>query len=161
MRRQQKFKEKGFHHCLVLGRSLCAFCCRKMRATDRLTDRFVHVQAAGEVIADGRALPSGIRNVSSTAVATRAPDVIAMHISDLWRADAGFERPGAANAVSDCHATGDGVTDDTHALQTCLDSHTEVFLPKVAAGALAAIPLHLRSSFCRVLNRDGEGTSAT
>ena len=85
--------------------------------------------AVGSVTADGHAVPAGVSNISSTVVA-QAPDVIAMHISDLWSAAAGFERAGAVDAVADCHATGDGVTDDTEALQACLDSHDEVFLPK-------------------------------
>jgi hypothetical protein len=84
--------------------------------------------AVGNVIADGRAVPGGVSNISTSVVA-QAPDVIAMHISDLWKADAGFEA-GAVNAVAVCHATGDGATDDTEALQACLDSHDEVFLPK-------------------------------
>ena len=36
----------------------------------------------------------------------------------------------AADAVADCGAKGDGVADDTNALQACVDTHRDVFLPK-------------------------------
>eukprot|EP00729_Bicosta_minor_P007761 gene7761-8976_t len=36
----------------------------------------------------------------------------------------------AADAVADCGAKGDGVADDTDALQACVDTHRDVFLPK-------------------------------
>ena len=41
-----------------------------------------------------------------------------------------FESPGTADAIKDCGATGDGATDDSAALQGCLDKHADVFLPR-------------------------------
>lgn len=41
-----------------------------------------------------------------------------------------FERAEVADAVLDCNATGDGSTDDTAALQECLNRFNSVFLPK-------------------------------
>ena len=38
--------------------------------------------------------------------------------------------PTTANAVLDCGAKGDGATDDQPALQACLNTHHDVFLPK-------------------------------
>jgi polygalacturonase len=36
---------------------------------------------------------------------------------------------GVADAIKDCGAKGDGATDDTEALQTCLTQNVSVFLP--------------------------------
>ena len=81
--------------------------------------------AVGELMADGHAV-QGLSNISAAEVA-EPPDVIAKHLGPLWRADAGFEQAGVAVCSA---ASGDGVTDDTRALQACLDTHDAVFLPK-------------------------------
>lgn len=41
-----------------------------------------------------------------------------------------FERADVADVVRDCGATGDGLTDDTGAIQECLNRFPKVFLPK-------------------------------
>ena len=56
--------------------------------------------------------------------------------------DVTWQSSGAVSAVDGCGATGDGATDDHPALQTCVDSHDVVVLPK-GAYRLGA-PLRLR-----------------
>ena len=56
------------------------------------------------------------------------PDAQSRHVWD----EATFPdmgAPGVADARVDCGARGDGASDDTAALQRCLDAHTHVFLP--------------------------------
>lgn len=70
-------------------------------------------------------LVSTVDQCSSAGVPS---DLITRHLWD----EASFpwvDAPGTANAVTDCGAVGDGVTDDTAALQSCLSTHTSVFLP--------------------------------
>ena len=85
---------------------------------------------AGEMWSEGTHFASAsVHNVS--AVHADPPDDLATrHIKWNEAEFPSFERAGTANAVLDCHAAGDGVTDDTLALQACLDNHTAVFLPK-------------------------------
>ena len=76
-------------------------------------------RAAGARVADAAVLPPG---------AAPPRDLQARHV---W-ARAGFpgaDAPGAANARADCGAVGDDATDDTAALQACLNAHAAVFLP--------------------------------
>jgi hypothetical protein len=56
------------------------------------------------------------------------PDLQSRHV---WNSSeqANVDSPGVANAKSTCDARGDDSTDDTMALQTCLDQHAAVFLP--------------------------------
>ena len=71
-----------------------------------------------------------IRNVSTEQV-SHPPDVVAMHVRWTEATFPSFEdRHGVADAVLDCGAKGDGFADDTGPLQTCLDKHPSVFLPK-------------------------------
>jgi hypothetical protein len=93
----------------------------------------VHEMAEGTIWVDGQSHQgANMSNISSQLVAT-PPDVIGRHVpSERWNEKTfpSLERTETANGVRDCHATGDGVTDDTAALQSCLDTHLEVFLPK-------------------------------
>ena len=71
-----------------------------------------------------------IRNVSLARI-NHPPDVVAMHVQWTERTFPSFEdRKRVADAVLDCGAKGDGFDDDTGPLQTCLDKHQSVFLPK-------------------------------
>lgn len=81
---------------------------------------------------DGARLPG---HTLRTVVAVEAADVpspLEVLMKHGWD-DAQFpaiEDEDAANAIKDCGAKGDGVTDDTDALQTCIGAHKKVFLPK-------------------------------
>ena len=82
------------------------------------------------VYRDGkRHLHAAIANISASS--TPPPSsVLQQHV--LWNEAAfpSFESPVTANAVVDCGAKGDGVSDDEPALSACLAKHTDVFLPK-------------------------------
>jgi hypothetical protein len=95
-------------------------------------DRFsvIHEAVHGTIWAEGRSIPhASIMNTSTLPASEAPPDVVAMHIPENWDQSA-FLDTDFADAVVDCHAKGDGVSDDTHALQACLDKHSKVFLPK-------------------------------
>ena len=56
-------------------------------------------------------------------------DFVARHVAWDEPSFPSFER-GAADAMLECGARGDGHTDDTVALQKCINTHSNVFLPK-------------------------------
>ena len=79
---------------------------------------------------DGRRMQNAsIRSASPLPASSSPPsDLQSVHI---WNsaAEVGVDSPGVVNAKTDCKAAGDDSTDDTAALQACLDRHSAVFLP--------------------------------
>ena len=79
---------------------------------------------------DGQRAPGGLLSLSTILPAGTEPphDLLTKHV---WVEESFSDMgaPGVANAKSDCGAKGDGLHDDTVALQACLTSHTAVFLP--------------------------------
>lgn len=65
----------------------------------------------------------------ATGVHEPPSDLVSQHQWPQDGAFPSFETPGAQSAKN-CGATGDGVTDDTMAIQTCLDNHDVVLLPR-------------------------------
>jgi hypothetical protein len=67
-------------------------------------------------------------DVTSPASGSPPADLLARHI---WNEAIfpSWESSDVANAKTVCGATGDGKTDDTAALQACLNAHAKVFLP--------------------------------
>ena len=78
----------------------------------------------------GRRVAGGLvsRTTSLPAGSAPPPDLVSKH---LWseRSFKDMGAAGVADARTDCGAKGDNRTDDTAALQACLDKHTAVFLP--------------------------------
>ena len=80
---------------------------------------------------DGVRVAGGtITNMSVATTAVPPSDVLAQH--NIWDEATfpNFEAASTANAISECGAKGDGVTDDHPALMECLRKHADVFLPK-------------------------------
>ena len=81
---------------------------------------------------DGQRFPARTISNISSALAQTPPNVVASRLpwvearAPSWWSSAVPK----ADAVRDCGAKGDGVTDDTVALQACLDAHNVVLLPK-------------------------------
>lgn len=68
-------------------------------------------------------------NVTEVELVAQPPsDIMSRH---LWNESTfpGVDTPDTADARRDCGAVGDDATDDTAALQACLDTHARVFLP--------------------------------
>lgn len=83
------------------------------------------------VYADGvRHAKTSTCDVDSSLSLTPPEDLVSRHVAWDEATFPSFETPAVADAVRDCGARGDGVTDDTKALQACLDAHLDVFLPK-------------------------------
>ena len=82
------------------------------------------------VYVDGvRSENGSVRSVRMLPSAASPPlDLLSRHVWDA-SAQAGVDSPGVANAKSACGARGDDKTDDTAALQACLNQHSAVFLP--------------------------------
>lgn len=82
------------------------------------------------VYVDGARAVNGSVRVASELPGGAAPpaDLVSRHVWDS-AAMPGVDSPGIANARTDCGAVGDDATDDTVALQQCVNSHAAVFLP--------------------------------
>ena len=93
----------------------------------RGTDRG-HYFFSDVVYTDGqRSANASVRSVAMSASAPSA-DLQSRHVWDSRR-EAGVDSLGVANAKTTCGARGDDVSDDSTALQHCLDTHSAVFLP--------------------------------
>ena len=89
----------------------------------------VHEFVAGPIWTDGVLdAAARIRNISTSD--ETPPDMVAKHVHWEEQSFPSFEDIRTADAVRDCEAKGDGMTDDTTALQTCLNKHGRVFLPR-------------------------------
>jgi hypothetical protein len=82
------------------------------------------------VYQDGQRLINASIRSSSLLSSSQAPpsDLQSRHVWDS-SAQAGVDSPGVNNAKTDCGAKGDDLTDDTAALQACLNRFSAVFLP--------------------------------
>ena len=71
-------------------------------------------------------------SICETAETTVGPpaDLLTRHIGWNESSFPSFESATTADAVRDCGAVGDGRHDDTVALQRCVDTHGDIFLPK-------------------------------
>jgi polygalacturonase len=104
------------------------------------------VVAEGPMWWDGELLQSAkIYNVT-TATSINPPDAVSQHVGWDEARFPSFESNTTADAVLDCKAMGDGSTDDTAALQTCIDVHDNVFLPKGLYRISSTLILHPGSS---------------
>jgi len=85
--------------------------------------------ASGQMWADSHCiLGASIMNLTASA-GPPPSDLVERHIWDE-KTFPSFEDNDVTNAVLQCGAAGDGKTDDSTALQRCLDKHGKVFLPK-------------------------------
>jgi hypothetical protein len=71
-----------------------------------------------------------LSKISSSAASSAPTDLVARHLHWEESSFPSFESPSTANAITTCGAKGDGHADDHAALQSCIDKHADVFLPK-------------------------------